>query len=61
MFLNMADIATASDKTAEVFVNKIEEDSDLKCECCIQYKIELTKVSSELKSAMKIIEILKEG
>jgi hypothetical protein len=42
-------------------LNKIEEDSDLKCECYIQYKIELTKVISELKSAMKIIEILKEG
>jgi hypothetical protein len=56
----MADIVITSDKIAEDFVNIIEEDCDLKCECCIQYKTELTKVTSELKSAMKIIEILKE-
>jgi hypothetical protein len=41
-------------------VNIIEEDYDLKCECCIKNKIELTKVTSELKSAMKLIKILKE-
>jgi hypothetical protein len=55
----IADIA-ASDNIAEDFVNITEEDHDLKCECCIQYKIELIKVTSELKSAMKILEILKE-
>jgi hypothetical protein len=54
------DAAITSYKTAEDNVNKIEQDCDLKCECCIQYKIELTKVTYELKSAMKIIKILKE-
>jgi hypothetical protein len=56
----LADTAITSDKIAEYFVNITEEDRNLKCEFCIQYKIELIKVTSELKSAMKIIEILKE-
>jgi hypothetical protein len=56
----MADTAIIRVKVAEDFVNIIEEDCDLKCQCCTQFKIELTKVTSELKSAMKTIEILKE-
>jgi ABC-type ATPase with predicted acetyltransferase domain len=56
----MADTAITSDKSAEDCVNIIEANCDLKCECCIRYKIELTKITSELKSAMKMIEILKE-
>jgi hypothetical protein len=34
--------------------------TDLKCQCCAKCKLELTKVTTELKSALKIIEILKE-
>jgi hypothetical protein len=43
----MADTATRLDAIAEDYVNIIEEARDLKCECCIQYKTELTKVTSE--------------
>jgi hypothetical protein len=56
----MADTSVTSDTTAEDFVNITEEVGDLKCECCSKYKVELIEVTSELKSAMKIIEILKE-
>jgi hypothetical protein len=56
----MADTAIKSDKIVEDFANIIEEYCDLKHECCIKYKLELTKVTSELRSAMKIINILKE-
>jgi lysophospholipase L1-like esterase len=56
----MADTATRLDTIAEDYVNVIEKDRDLKCECCIQYKTELTRVTSELKSALKIIDILRE-
>jgi len=42
------------------FVNILDEDCDLKCHCCAKCNLELTKVTTELKSAMKIIEILKE-
>jgi hypothetical protein len=56
----LADTATRLDTIAEDYVNITEEDRDLKCECCIQYKTELTKVTSELKSALKIIDILRE-
>jgi len=42
------------------FVNILDEECDLKCQCCAKCKLELTKVTTELKSAMKIIEILKE-
>jgi hypothetical protein len=38
----------------------LDEDYDLKCQCCAKCKLELTKVTTELKSALKIIEILKE-
>jgi hypothetical protein len=56
----MADTAARLDTIAEIYVNKTEEVRDLKCECCNQYKTELTKVTSELKSALKIIDILRE-
>jgi hypothetical protein len=39
--------ATRLDTIAEDYENIIEEDRDLKCECCIQYKTELTRVTSE--------------
>jgi hypothetical protein len=55
----MVDTAIGSYKIAN-HVNKIQENHGFKCEHCIQYKIELTKVTFELKSAMKIINILKE-
>jgi hypothetical protein len=56
----MAGTSVRSGKTAEDFVNVTEEVGDLKCECCAEYKVEFIKVTSELESAMKIIEILKE-
>jgi hypothetical protein len=37
----MADVAITSNKITEDFVNIIEEDCNLKRECCIQYKTEL--------------------
>jgi hypothetical protein len=42
------------------FVNILDEDCDLKCQCCAKCELELTKVTADLKSATKIIEILKE-
>lgn len=40
--------------------NQKLENSDLDSQCCVKQIIELNKITSELKSAMKIIEILKE-
>jgi hypothetical protein len=37
------------------------ENSDLDNQCCVKLIIELNNVTSELKSAMKIIEIVKEA
>jgi hypothetical protein len=48
----MADNGITSDTRAEDCVNIIEANCDLKCECCTQYNIELTKITSELESAM---------
>jgi len=42
------------------FVNILDEDCDLKYQCCTNCKLELAKVTTELKLGMKIIEILKE-
>ena len=42
------------------FVNILDENCDLKCRYCAKCKLELTKVTTDLKSAMKIVEILKE-
>jgi len=42
------------------FVNILDEESDFKCQCYTKCRQELTKVTTELKSAMKIVEILKE-
>jgi hypothetical protein len=43
------------------FVYILDEDCDVKCQCCAKCKLQLTKVTTELNSALKIIEILKEG
>jgi hypothetical protein len=42
------------------FVNILDEDCALKCQCCAKCTLELTQVTTELKTAIKIIEILKE-
>jgi hypothetical protein len=39
---------------------KEQEESELGCECCIKLKLELSETVSELKSAKKIVRILKE-
>ena len=39
------------------FTNQKLENSDLDSQCCVELIIEINKVISELKSAMKIIEI----
>jgi hypothetical protein len=52
--------AVGSGETAAVFTNKVIEDNNFGHLCCEKFELELHKVTSELKSAKEIIEILKE-
>jgi hypothetical protein len=58
--VNRTETTSARDRSAVEIRNKINEDNDLKCEYCIRYETELTKVLSDLKLAIKIIENMKE-
>lgn len=55
----MADMFAMKDSVSCRFCKYTQWNCGLKCQCCAKCKLELTKVTSELKSAMKIIEILK--
>jgi hypothetical protein len=43
-----------------VFATESTKRTELKCQCCAGLKLELNKITIELKSASKVIEILKE-